>query len=131
MGGGGLWLPSMHHRSHAQHRRGGVSTYGGSASRGFCLWEVGQTPPELEKRAVRILLECFLVSDICLHMGTEVGRGVVPDPGHFSSGYFEKLYEVSQEQPPTNRFSTHRMSTNRLKIQPLSVMSPDGTTYSD
>ena len=77
-GGGGALLPSMHHRSHAQHRRGGgcLPTGGGGLPMGEGGWA---DPPELEKRAVRILLECFLVSDICLHMGTEVGRGVVPD----------------------------------------------------
>ena len=74
-------------------RGGGGLHPGGSAYGGGGLGK--PPPPELEKRAVGILLEYFLVSDICLHMGTEVGRGVVPDQslnaGHFSSGYFEKL----------------------------------------
>ena len=56
----GHWLPSMHHGSHDQppgdlHPEGLPQE--GSASKGD-----GKTPPpELEKRTVRILLECFLV----------------------------------------------------------------------
>ena len=71
-GGGGRWLPSMHHRSHAQHPRrvclqGGLPTGslatggsvyrglytgvlptgglhpGGSANRGVCIGGIGQT----------------------------------------------------------------------------------------
>ena len=65
----GGWLPSMHHRSHDQdglHRGGGV----GQIPLGLPTGEgIGQTPPEIygilwdtvNKRAVRILLECFPV----------------------------------------------------------------------
>ena len=49
--GGGGWLPSMHYRSHDQHP-------GGSARKGS-PYRLGWA--ELGKRAVRILLECFLV----------------------------------------------------------------------
>ena len=40
---------------------GHMASIGGSAFRGVCLQGVRQPPPKLEKRAVRILLECFLV----------------------------------------------------------------------
>ena len=67
---GQVWLPSMHHRSHDQNLGGGVCIQGclhlgggGFASREVCIQgELGRPPPpQLEKRAVRILLECFLV----------------------------------------------------------------------
>ena len=48
-GAGTDWYPSMLHRSHVQHLE---SLHPGG---------VGQTPSELEKRAVHIVLECFLV----------------------------------------------------------------------
>ena len=76
-GGGGSWLPSMHHRSHDQHlgcvhpeglRLGCLPTgeLGGGLHPGGSTYSgVGQTPlPELEKQAVHILLECFLVLSI-------------------------------------------------------------------
>ena len=47
----------MHHRSHDQHPDGGVPPGGLHPGRGLGI----PPPPELEKRAVRILLECFLV----------------------------------------------------------------------
>ena len=71
---GGVWLPSMHHRSHdwGSATRGvclqGVLHPGGSTPRGFWGWGVGQIPPQdtwdtVNKQAVRILLECILVSN--------------------------------------------------------------------
>ena len=67
--GGGSWLPSKHHRSHGQgglypdgdgSASWGMSAYGGAGGR------VGQTPFPLKlgKRAVWILLECFLVNSV-------------------------------------------------------------------
>ena len=85
------WLPSMHYRSHDQYPGGlasqhapqvyiqGVCLQRESVCRGVCLqrvvciWGVGvqggfayrgwADPPELEKLAVCILLECFLVAN--------------------------------------------------------------------
>ena len=39
----------------------GICIWGGSASRGSASGGRGQTPSKLERRAVRFLLECFLV----------------------------------------------------------------------
>ena len=83
-GGGGGWLTGMHHRSHNQppgslhtgiYLQGGQhpgrfvsggSASWGHASGGSASGGVGRPPPpthtqELEKQAVRILLECFLL----------------------------------------------------------------------
>ena len=59
-GDGGGWLPSMRHRSHDQPPRE-------SASGGLPL--VGCLPlGTRKKRAVRILLECFLVINVCVYV---------------------------------------------------------------
>ena len=76
--GGGGWLPSMHHRSHnlgvyiqgwgsASRGRGYVSGGEGGCIQGWGFVSGGgwtdPPPAELGKRAVRILLECFLVEN--------------------------------------------------------------------
>ena len=65
LGQGNVFIPVCH----SVHGGGGGSPTGrglhlgeeGSAYRGTASKRVGQTPPQLEKRAVCILLECFIV----------------------------------------------------------------------
>ena len=66
------WLPSMYHRSHDQGE--GVCVRGGGG------------PPELGKRAVRILPECFLVLNVLAYDFPEyfhcpLGKPLIADFG--------------------------------------------------